>query len=56
MYEDIKAKEQLPETYRVVLQIVFMQKFTFLIRWQVVESVAEKINFLLYKPTPEIFP
>lgn len=49
-------KIQLRKTYRVVLQIISVEKFKLLFWTQVIEAIAEKINFLLYKPASEILP
>lgn len=36
--------------------MVFVQEFKLLLWPQVVEAIAEKINFLLYEPAPEVLP
>lgn len=42
--------------YRVILQIISVKKFKLLFWIQVIEAVAEQINFLLYKPASQILP
>lgn len=42
--------------YRVILQIISVQELKFFIRMQVIEAVAEEVNFLLNKPPSEILP
>lgn len=36
--------------------MVVVQEFKLLLWPQVVEAIAEKINFLLYEPAPEVLP
>lgn len=38
------------------MQIIPVQKFKLLFWMQVIKAVAEKVNFLLYEPAPQILP
>lgn len=49
-----QLEEKLP--YRVVFQIIFVQKVSLELRRKLAETVAEKIHLLLDKPPPEILP
>lgn len=44
------------KAYCVIMEIILVKKFQLLFWDQLSKTEAEKINFLLYKPAPQIFP
>lgn len=44
------------KTHCVILQIIPVKKFQLLFWIQIREALAEKVDFLLYEPSPQILP
>lgn len=44
------------KTHRIILQVIPVEKFQLLCGMKITEAIAEKINFLLYKPSSQFLP
>lgn len=50
------TNEQQRNTHRVILQVIPVEKLQLLLGGKLTEAIAEKIYFLLYKPSSQFLP